>query len=38
MTLLQSLTAIAQALQEILTLTPQVTTALTDFKTFLDTV
>jgi hypothetical protein len=38
MTLLQTLAAIVSALQEILVLTPQVTTAITNLKTFLQTV
>jgi hypothetical protein len=38
MTLLQTLQAIATAMTDILTLTGQVTTALTNLKTFLTTV
>ncbi len=38
MTLLQKLQAIAVALQDILTLSPQVQTELTALNTFLDTV
>lgn len=38
MTLLQTLAAIATALTDIMALLPQVTTALTDFATFLNTV
>lgn len=38
MTLLQKLQAIATAMQDILSLAPQVETALTDLNTFLDSV
>lgn len=38
MTLLQRLQAIVQAMNDILTLAPQVQTALTDLNSFLDTI